>query len=115
MMPEEIASYRKLAAWLKEDPAPGECVLTEKHIKRVFLAANVLPNMLAHIDEQAKQIATLKSVVLKQYALKDFTRWQCFQEYEWDGVGDKIRSDSIQEAKKMLARELPMIDWSDVE
>lgn len=40
--------------------------------------------LLAHIDAQANQIATLKAALIERYAISELTRWGVFEEWEWE-------------------------------
>jgi hypothetical protein len=107
MNPKEIEAYWKLAAWLKED-ADESSMLTEENIKRIFLAVSVLPDMLAHIDSQAKQIATLTAACVHSEA-----KGMMLQHNEWS-QDIKDLSDFVEDAKKQLARDMPDIFKEDM-
>ena len=62
-----------------------------------------VPKLLAHIDDQASQITTLKAALISERNryLVDFI-------HEYDDV-----RDCKEEAKEQLAKEYPEIDWEE--
>jgi tryptophan 2,3-dioxygenase len=72
------------------------------------LFASILEGLLAHIDQQAEQIATLKTALTTEKAYHEYYKCQ-------GDCGKAVCSAGSHrdEAKKQLAQEMPAIDWSE--
>lgn len=92
----ELDALRKMADWMREDALPGEALLTEANLRKIFAAAHSVGRLLAHVDEQASQIATLKAALIDEKSMS--VDWQ---------YGEKRSRTDI--AKEQLAQEYPDI------
>ena len=109
MTPEELNELRKSAAMVTQIGIHNAeiCKHPYNGVNNASFALVNLPGLLAHIDQQAAQIATLKEKLVEERA-----RRICHHPRE-DEVGHWPRYEDIvvKEARKQLAQEMPEVEW----
>ena len=69
-------------------------------------------SLLAHIDQQAKQIEALKEMLIKKQAV--LNGWTHEAGFEYDPAmmdADEFTPATLEYARQQLAEELPEVDW----
>jgi hypothetical protein len=66
--------------------------------------------LLAYIDSQDRQLATLKAALIRERAIQSMMRCEC--KYGYENVSPSVKC--IENAKSELVHKLPMIDWEDM-